>query len=340
MNNKVACVIPAAGWGSVCPVRSSPKVLADLGDEIMLDRIINTVLEADVADSLVVVIGNGRYGEQVRAALKGNHYGKLHIVTQPERRGAADAVAKALPYLNGESHVLVTFGDMPLWRAETFKALIKAHLDHGQAAISMVTLRVKEGHRTEKYGRIVRDSSGRILAALEPSELAGRELPGAAFVNPSLYVFERSWLMKRLPDIPPTDKGDGFPAELHLPKLLPLAHDEGVNIVEVPLEDPSEALGVNVPEELDEVRAILRVREETAEILAFVREHRAKYAIEVGSAVPELWRESEIGFYLFGVLAVTPEFTGGWSALSEHEIRTATLERVRFEKNKLASAND
>jgi bifunctional UDP-N-acetylglucosamine pyrophosphorylase/glucosamine-1-phosphate N-acetyltransferase len=333
-NNKVACVIPAAGYGSVCPVRSSPKILADLGDEVMLNRIINTVMEADFADSLIVVTGNGHYGEQVREALKSVGHPKLKIVIQHERRGAGDAVAKALPHLNGESNVLVTFGDMPLWRAQTFRMLVKAHLEHGAAAISMVTLRVQQGHRTEKYGRIVRDGAGRILAALEPSELAGRQLPGAAFVNPSLYVFDRNWLARRLPDVPLTDKGDGFPAELHLPKLLPLAHDEGVNIVEVPLMDASEALGVNIPEELDEVRGVLRVREEVAEILAFVEQYRREHNVQVGDPVPDLPQESEVGFYLFGVLPRTLEFTGTWSDLYEPEIRRATLARVGFEKSR------
>lgn len=259
-NNKVACIIPAAGWGSVCPVRSSPKVLADLGGEIMLHRIIQTVFRADFADTLVVVTGNSTYGEQVRNALRSVKHPNLKVVTQSQRRGAADAVAQALPHLNGESHVLVTFGDMPLWRAATMQDLVSAHLTRRSAAISMLTLKLQPGHRTERYGRIVRDEQGRILAALEPSELTGLDLSGAKFVNPSLYVFVTDWLVRHLPLIPPTDMRDGFPAELHLPKLLPMAHDKGARILEVPLADPSEALGVNTPEELAEVRAILRAR--------------------------------------------------------------------------------
>jgi len=258
VKSKVACVIPAAGWGSVCPVRSTPKVLAEVESELMICRIIKSVIQADFADSLIVVVGREQpYGGLIREALSG--YTDLQLVTQPERRGAADAVACALPHLNGEEHVFVTFGDMPLWRPYTFRGLVRGHLQSAPS-ISMVTLRLQEGHRTERYGRIVRDGEGRILAALEPFELDSVDLIGAQFVNPSLYVFEREWLVRNLPLIPPTDKGDGFSPELHLPKLLPIAHAEGVEILELPLEDPSEALGVNTPDELIEVQAALRTR--------------------------------------------------------------------------------
>ena len=137
--------------------------------------------------------------------------------------------------------------------------LAQEHL-HRKAVISMVTLRLQEGHRTQRYGRIVRDAGGKILAALEPWELPPVDLSVAQFVNPSLYVFDRHWLGSSLALIPLVDKGDGFPAELQLPKLLPIAHEQGVEILELPLDDPSEALGVNTPEELAEVQLALRAR--------------------------------------------------------------------------------
>ena len=323
---KLACVIPAAGWGSVCPVRSSPKVLETTGDELMIQRIIRIVLEAGIEDQLAVVVGNNGYGAQIRKALEPFECRGLRIDEQAGRYGAADAVRCALPELGDAADVLVTFGDMPLWRPDTLRRLAKAHLNDGDAAISMVTLRLRPGHSTERYGRIARDERGAILAAFEPSELAGRMLSGAATVNPSLYVFKRKWLAQNLSHIPPVDKGDGHPPELHLPKLLLIAHDQGAKILEVPLEDASEALGVNTSEELDEVRAVIRTREvamtelrplewddDMERILQFVRQWRAEYGVGIGSPMgPDqfLWADEGAGFLLFSALPRDPEFEG------------------------------
>ena len=259
MNGKIACVIPSAGWGTVCPDRSIPKVLADVGGQTMISRVIQTVREASLNGSVIVVIGENGFGTQIRQALSPLAYPDLKFVIQPERRGAADAVAWALSLLNGEEHVLVTFGDMPLWRAATFRRLADAHLA-GRSVISMVTVALQAGHQTAKYGRIVKDDAGRILAAFEPSEMSGIDLSRAKSVNPSLYLFERQWLADNLGRIKPMDKGDGFPPEIHLPKLLPIAHDQGVRITEVHLEDPSEALGVNTAVDLHEVVTTLQAR--------------------------------------------------------------------------------
>jgi len=275
VKQKVACIIPAAGWGSLCPVRSTSKVLEDTEGELMICRIVRTVKEANFAETIVVVIGpDDQYGPQIREALMHAGHTDLKFVVQPERKGAANAVELALSALNGEEHVLVTFGDMPLWRASTFRDLVLAHLGRrGKlrdliqvyltrqgVSVSMVTLKLKPGHRTERYGRIVRDEHGHILAALEPNELAGVDLGKAKTVNPSLYVFERKWLQDKLALIPPVDKGDGFHPEYHLPKLLPIAHDQGAYVLERPLKDPSEALGVNKSCELEEVQQALRER--------------------------------------------------------------------------------
>jgi bifunctional UDP-N-acetylglucosamine pyrophosphorylase/glucosamine-1-phosphate N-acetyltransferase len=236
--------------------------VVETGGELMISRIVRCVKQAGVTGSIVVVIGDSRknpYGEQIRQALTSAGHADVKFAIQPDRLGAADAVVRGLEQLDGETHILVTFGDMPLWRPETFGRLVTAHLLQ-KAHISMVTVRPPHGHPTERYGRIARDGGGRILAAFEPSELREGQLQGAVSVNPSLYVFERVWFEANWNLIPPVDKGDGFQPEFHLPKLLPIAHEKGFKISEVRLEDPSEALGVNTPEDLAEVQEVIRQR--------------------------------------------------------------------------------
>lgn len=259
---RVGCIIPAAGFGSVCPVRSTTKVVSDMGGELMISRIVKVVKMAGVTGSIVVVVGDSQknpYAGQIRRALKLSGHADVKFALQPDRYGAADAVARGIAQLNGERHILVTFADMPLWRPQTLQDLTLSHLESG-AVISMVTLYPPQGHRTEKYGRIAYDSQGRILAAFEPAELSPEQLVGATSVNPSLYVFEREWFNTNWRQISPVSKNDGFPAEFHLPKLLPIAHDQGISINRIRLEDPSEALGVNTPEDLAEVQEVIRQR--------------------------------------------------------------------------------
>jgi bifunctional N-acetylglucosamine-1-phosphate-uridyltransferase/glucosamine-1-phosphate-acetyltransferase GlmU-like protein len=226
----------------------------------MISRVVKVVKLAGVTGSIVVVVGDDQknpYAGQIREALCGHT--DLKFAVQPNRYGAADAVARGIAQLNGERHILVSFADMPLWRPGTLKQLVESHL-RSCAIVSMVTLHPPEGHRTERYGRIAYDSHGGILAAFEPSELKPGQLKGAVSVNPSLYVFERGWFEANWRQIPPVSKQDGFPSEYHLPKLLPIAHGQGICINHVDLEDPGEALGVNTAEELAEVREVISRR--------------------------------------------------------------------------------
>lgn len=262
MSKEVACVIPAAGWGSVCPDRSAPKMLALIDKKPMLFRVIETVRAAGIDSDIVVVVGANDFGSQIVNALVHKNYERVTFMFQTERTGAADAVRLALPKTGRAKHILVTFGDMPLWRPQTIRDLVAHHLLEQPVAVSMVTLPYQPSHPTARYGRVARDASGAILAAFEPSDLGNRELSGVASVNPSLYVFERRWLATSIPLIEPTDKGDGFSPEIHLPKLLPIAHDTLAGIAEMPLLDANEALGVNTPEELAEVNRVFTERGE------------------------------------------------------------------------------
>ncbi len=261
MSQRVGCIIPAAGYGSVCPIRSSSKVVEETEGDLMIARVVTIVKQAEVVGSIVVVIGGPKnpYSAQVREALRLAGHTDVTFAVQPERLGAADAVLRGLCHLQDEPSILVTLGDMPAWRPATIRRLVETHLLDEQATISMVTVRPPLGDPIEQYGRIARDERGEILAAFEPDEFERRQLTGVKTVNPSLYVFRRQWFEANVNKIKPVSK-DGYSAELHLPKLLPIAHEQKAKILEVRLEDYNEARGVNNLKELAIVREILRLR--------------------------------------------------------------------------------
>ena len=149
-------IILAAGEGK--RMKSSlPKVLQPVAGVPMLGHVIDAA-RALVPAAIHVVYGHG--GEQVRAALAGQ--GDLHWSEQRERLGTGHAVAQAMPQVPDHARVLVLYGDVPLIRAQTLKALLAAE---DKLAVLAAELDDPSG-----YGRIVRSAEGKVAAIVEQKD--------------------------------------------------------------------------------------------------------------------------------------------------------------------------
>jgi bifunctional N-acetylglucosamine-1-phosphate-uridyltransferase/glucosamine-1-phosphate-acetyltransferase GlmU-like protein len=267
LKSKIGAVIVAAGQGMITPGVSKLVEPADERRTSLLGLVARTVYEAGIFTIVYVV--SPRFAEQHWQTLKRDAPHVLLIgqpAWQEERRGAADAVRCCLSALeaSGCTDFLVIFADMPLWRSATLQRLVELH-QRERPAISLVSV-PSDGARTpqrilERYGRIFRDASGRITRIIEPGDLTEADCREVRTVNPSLYVFQRNFFALHSLLLPVRDKGDGYPPEKHLPPIVALAYQLGHCVSELPLEDPTEALGVNTAAELAEVRQIIRVRE-------------------------------------------------------------------------------
>ena len=114
-----------------------------------------------------------------------------------------------------------------------------------------------------QFGRILHDASGKIIAVKEPYQMDDTDhaqWQNCQRVNPSAWVFNVDWLMDNIQHLQPHDKGDGFAPELWLPDLVPLAVAQDKLVLELPLADYYEALGVNALSDLVRVRKIYRQR--------------------------------------------------------------------------------
>src|SRR5439155_1389692 len=88
----------------------------------------------------------------------------LRIVLQAEQRGTGHAVACAAAAFAGfAGDVLVLYGDVPLIRPATLRALLDAHRAAG-ADLTLVTLRFA---RPAGYGRIIRGPDGQVTGIVE-----------------------------------------------------------------------------------------------------------------------------------------------------------------------------
>ena len=113
----LAVVILAAGQGTRMKSKKQ-KILHDVGGKPMVRHVFEAA--AAVADvPPVLVVGPREEGVQ---ALFGDEAG---YVVQPQQLGTGHATMMADPLLQGKAEqVIVTYGDMPLLRADTLQAAL------------------------------------------------------------------------------------------------------------------------------------------------------------------------------------------------------------------------
>ncbi len=249
----LGAIVVAAGYGSFRNFGNMkfPKVLEDFGGRSILGRIVGTLYNSGITRIAIVV--NPQFEESIRRDLRKSGFSELHYVVQPDRLGAADAAERALPIILGEKldQVLITFGDMPLWSAETIRGLIQEHEKKRPPVGTMTTASRLTNHSRilDRYGRVI--SSGQIRKVVEPIDATPEEL-AFPLVNPCLWIWNILWLMRMIPYIQPKERGDGHPAEKYLPPLVQMAAQQGrwIHGYHLPEKRNYEALGVNTPEEL------------------------------------------------------------------------------------------
>ncbi len=240
----LSTIILAAGKGTRMK-SGRPKVLHPILGRPMISYAIDTSRAVSPNPPAVVI---GYMADEVRNAL--GEDGILYVV-QEEQLGTGHAVSQAMPLLRGKTDtVLVTYGDMPLLRADTLRRMVEVHEKH-RSPVTMLTVEMDDPHG---FGRVIRGESGGVLRIVEeahatPEERKVREL------NAGVYVFDAEWLWAHLPRLPLSPKG-----EYYLTDLVEMASDEGVPPVPLTVEDPDEVVGVNTRVHLAQVTAVLRNR--------------------------------------------------------------------------------
>lgn len=222
-----------------------PKVLHPLAGEPLAAHVIRSALAAGVAGT-VAVVGHG--AEQVEAAL-GPRFDRLWFVHQPQQLGTGHAVQCALPAFSAyEGPVLILSGDVPLLRPETLAALLDGCATSG-AGLALATF---EADEPRGYGRIVRDDRGRIRAIVEERD-ADADTRAIRECNAGVYCVTAELLRSELPQLGQANAQ----GEIYLTDLVARVAARGVETLRVPAD---EVAGVNTPEQLAAVAAILAAR--------------------------------------------------------------------------------
>lgn len=217
------------------PVAGAPMVLYPL----------QAAVDAGAGELVVVV---GHQAERVRDAVA-RAFPRARFALQAEQRGTGHAVLCGLEALaEHRGAVLILSGDVPLLRAATLEALAAA-AGRSPAGLALVTF---EPPSATGYGRILRER-GRVVGIREerdasPEERAIREC------NAGIYCADVDLLREELPRLG-TDNAQG---EIYLTDLVERAVLRG-EVIAVSAS-AQEVAGINTPEQLATIDALLRKR--------------------------------------------------------------------------------
>ncbi len=237
----VKCVILAGGQGK--RMKSMiPKVMHPLFGKPMLMHIVDTVKALRPAGIVIVA------SEAISTLLEGME--GIDIAVQMRPLGTGDALKKAIDRTGRDKTFLVLNGDTPLIRKETLKRLLLLH----KKEKNDITLLSFIAEEPGSYGRIIRDSDGKVLKIVEAKALSDKE-KDIKEVNAGVYLIEprATGLLKSI-------RKDTISSEYYLTDIVEIARKKGMRVNAHPFADEDELLGINTRMELSRAIRIMQKR--------------------------------------------------------------------------------
>lgn len=240
-------IIPSAGKGRRLGTRDGepPKVLHRVCGRSLLEIVLSQVDFIPDEDIYIVV---GYQKEKVMQAF-GSRY---HYVEQNEQLGTGHAVRMCEPWFRDyDGTVLVTFGDMPLFRREILKKICAFH----EARQADCTLLTAENPALPYWARIVRDETGRFSRIAEAKDCTPEEKNIRELFS-GVLVFNSRSLFRFLPEI----GNSNAQGEYYLTEVPELMARRGLRVETLMDDDGDDLRGVNTQEDLAWVEQVMRQR--------------------------------------------------------------------------------
>lgn len=250
MLNKLRAIVPAAGKGKRLRMEdpSMPKAMYALCGKPMLEIVLENLDFVEPKD-ITIVVGHGK--ERIYEYF-GDRY---NYVEQTQQLGTGHAVQMcADAFRDFEGDVLVTFGDMPLFRRDEMAQMCRMHAESG-AACTMMTA---ENPELTLWARIVRDAEGKFEAIVEGKDCTAeqtqiRELFSGVIVFDSRALFEMLPLLGR----------NNVQGEYYLTEVPELMAKRGMKVETYLTGDGNDLRGINTPDDVVICEEILRKRMNT-----------------------------------------------------------------------------
>lgn len=208
-----------------------PKTLQMLADRPLLGHVLRTARALSPSGIHIIIAPKTR--EQYRQHFPDED---LNWVVQKEPLGTGHAVAQAMPDVKGEGPVMILYGDVPMVRAETLRALLE---EAGDNAAALLTAELPD---PAGCGRILRDEKDkdRVLGIVEERD-ADEKQRAITEVCVGPMVVQASFLRRWIPQL----KSENAQGEFYLTDMAAMACDEGTELKAVTTRDAFEAAGFN-----------------------------------------------------------------------------------------------
>ena len=223
-----------------------PLVLAKLGEQTVLQHVVQNALQVVAPGDVYVVVGYRQ--QEVRDQLRP----KFHYVEQEHPRGTGDAVRRvcaAIPEFDG--NLLILYGDTPLFRPASIMGLLNRHRLK-QAHLTLLTAVVD---KPLPYGRIIRDAGGQIIDIIENTE-ASPEVRTIREINVGAYVVNAKVIANALQNLSPSPLDGDY-------RLTDCVHQlirSGLKVESYQLYDQDEVQGINSDADFERAEFILQKR--------------------------------------------------------------------------------
>ena len=236
----VATVILAAGKGT--RMKSAlPKVMHAIGGRPMVQHVLATAAALD-AEKQVVVVGPDM--ADVAGAVA-----PWDTAVQENQLGTGDAVLAARSLLAGfTGTVLVLYGDTPLIRTETLRAMIAKRAETGAAVVVL-------GFRPDEpggYGRLVTAPDGSLDAIVEAKEATPEQLE-IDLCNSGVMAIDGAAMFDLLDAV----GNDNAKGEYYLTDIVEIARSRQMSGAYIEAEE-AELLGVNSRADLAVAESVLQ----------------------------------------------------------------------------------
>ncbi|GAB2581279.1 sugar phosphate nucleotidyltransferase [Nitrincola alkalisediminis] len=225
-------IILAAGKGSRMQ-SALPKVLHPLKSKPLIQWVIESAKKLNPRQ-IHLVVGYG--ADQVKAVVKDEG---IQFASQHEQLGTGHAVAQAMPLVNEHSQALILYGDVPLISAITLNQLLTC------ATVPSVGLLTVVLDNPKGYGRVLRNSSGEVVAIVEEKD-ANDEQKLVREVNTGIMTLPASLLKSWLPKL----SANNAQGEYYLTDIISIAKEQGIPIHAQRALSAEEVEGVNTLEQL------------------------------------------------------------------------------------------
>jgi len=239
----LAVTILAAGLGRRMRSRKA-KVLHTLLGKPMIRFSVELAKRLNPAKIVVVV---GYQAEEVMAEI-GND--RINFVIQKEQLGTGHAMMCAEECLEDYSGpILILSADVPLLKEEVAKNLLKIHGEK-KSLLTFITTSMDD---PKGYGRVLRDSNGRVIKIVEDGD-ATSEQRHIREVNAGIYCVEKDFLFHSLKKL----RRDNCQEEYYLTDIVKMAIDMGGEVSTYFVEDCCQVMGINDKVELAQAQIILQ----------------------------------------------------------------------------------